>query len=625
MKTTFSDIPGKVMLLTGVLITLLTACTEKEDKAAQTIQADAITIGQDVVEVSLSSVKSFTFTVSPADARFIYDVSSADCQIHLYPIGPDGSPEGRNPEFFRLQSVTEDDVAQGRYKAVILDLNKDRNYEEEVVLEIRYEEEGLESKVIRSKPFTVRFTRSYGKEMVSMSITKELNGTGVLETIHLERSGQGFSVSSALISSPDLILTFESDGAKVLVDGVEQVSGKTMNNFSKPLAYRVEDGQGGYSDYIVTIVHSGLPVLFIETPGHATIPDKHSDWLADTKMTLYNPDWTIDYEGTTGIRGRGNSTWGYPKKPYALKLDSKAEILGMPKHKRWVLLANWLDRTLLRNATAFKIATMTGLAYTPRGQFVDVYLNGKHNGCYLLCEHIKVDENRVNIDELEDDKTDSGYIMELDSYFDEVHKFRSEHFNMPYMFKDPDEVNQAQFAFIQDYVNNMEASLKDDARFAAREYAEYIDVDSFIDYWFVQELTGNEEAKHPKSTYMHKDAGGRLTMGPVWDFDWETFTPINAFRDIRHLYYGRLFEDPVFKARAKERWNMLKDEFRKIPEFIDSEAERIRSSESMNHILWPVTSNVNKDISLSFDAAVVKMKNSYTDKLNWMDQTISQW
>ena len=613
------------MAAASFITLLMTSCSDKEGGMATPTYAEAITVENEIVYTSLSGVESFLFTVSPADAQFIHDISSEDCQIDLLLTESNGKPAGGRPEYYRFQSVKAEDADKGIYKAFLMDLNKSREYEDKAVLEIRYGGHGQEKRTIRSMPFNIRFMKDYGTDMLSMSITKELNGTGVLETVHLEKDGSGFSISSALISSPDLILTFESEGAKVLVDGVEQTSGETINNFEKPLKYTVVDGKGNSAEHIVSITYSGLPVLFIETPDNTTIPDKHSDWLAGTKIKLYNPDWTIDYEGTTGIRGRGNTTWGYPKKPYALKLDSKAEILGMPKHKRWVLLANWLDRTLLRNATAFKIATLTGLAYTPRGQFVDVYLNGKHNGCYLLCEHIKVDKDRVNIDELEDDKTDSGYIMELDSYFDEVNKFRSAYYDMPYMFKDPDEVNSVQFSFIQDYVNNMEASLYDDTRFASREYAGYIDIDSFIDYWFVQELTGNEESKHPKSTYMHKDAGGKLTMGPVWDFDWETFTPINRFRNIENIYYGRLFQDPVFKARAKERWNMLKGKFAEIPEFIDAEAEKIRKSESMNHVLWPVTSNINKDISLSFDAAVEKMKTSYIDKMNWMDQTIGSW
>jgi hypothetical protein len=298
----------------------------------------------------------------------------------------------------------------------------------------------------------------------------------------------------------------------------------------------------------------------------------------------------------------------------------------MPKHKRWVLLANWMDRTIMRNRISFAIAMKTGLAWTPRGEFVELILNGQHKGNYYLCEHIKVDENRVNVDELEDDKTDSGYIMELDSYFDEVNKFRSQYYNLPYMFKDPDEVNSAQFTFLQNYVNTLEYALYNSTKFASREYTQYMDVDSFIDWWLVHELTGNEEPKHPKSSYMHKDAGGKLTMGPVWDFDWETFTDNLKFRIPDCMYYGRLFEDPEFKALTKERWNSLKANFETIPDFIEAQAEYIKNSEAMNFEMWPnVGYNINKDTHLSFDEAILKMQEFYLAKLNWMDSEINAW
>ena len=226
--------------------------------------------------------------------------------------------------------------------------------------------------------------------------------------------------------------------------------------------------------------------------------------------------------------------------------------------------------------------------------------------------------------------------MELDSYFDEVNRFRSYYYNMPYMFKDPDEVNSAQFSFLQNYVNNMEASLYDNSRFSAREYTDYLDVDSFIDWWLVHELTGNEEPKHPKSSYMHKDKGGKMVMGPVWDFDWGTFMPHTKFvtlgrsDGLKCIYYERLFQDPQFKKRAKERWNELEAGFREIPDFIDSEAARIKSSESMNHNLWKITpdvigSYINGDETMSFDNAVKRMKEAYSGKLEWMDGKINQW
>jgi hypothetical protein len=339
---------------------------------------------------------------------------------------------------------------------------------------------------------------------------------------------------------------------------------------------------------------------------------------------LYNADGTVNYEGSTSIRGRGNSTWGYPKKPYNLKLDEKAEILGMPKHKRWSLLANWMDRTLLRNRVAFEIASYTDMDWNPSGEFVEVILNGKHIGNYLLCEHIKVDKNRVNIHELEEGDIDGGYIMELDVYYDETYKFKSAIRQLPYMFKDPDEVNEQQIAFMQNFINELEASLYDDAKFAERDYLNYMDIDSYIDWWFVHELARNWEPNHPKSTYMYKDKGGKLHAGPVWDFDWETFTPNNWFVLKDALYYKRLFEDPEFVKRVKERWTMLKPGFDKVVAFINEEAKRIAPSEKMNHPLWPINQTVNRDESLSFDDAVKRMKEAYETKLSWLDKAIKE-
>lgn len=314
-----------------------------------------------------------------------------------------------------------------------------------------------------------------------------------------------------------------------------------------------------------------------------------------------------------------------PEEAVCLKLNKSVGILGMPSHKRWVLLANWMDRTLLRNAVSFNLASRTGLDYTPRGQFVELFINDMHMGNYFLCEHIKVDKNRVNIDELDEDEVDGGYILELDSYFDEEYRFRSEVKDLPYIFKDPDEVNDQQFAFIRDYVDSFENALYDDTRFAKGEYMDYIDVESFVDWWLVMELTGIWEPNHPKSTYMHKDKGGKLTMGPVWDFDWETYMPTTWFRIKDALYYGRLFQDPEFVSLVKERWNTLKPEFETFPQHVRNEAERIRNSEYMNHLMWPITQVVNKDESMSFDDAVDSMIKSYTAKMEWMDTEIGKF
>lgn len=618
-----------------ILMHGLIACTEKpeptpgpgpEPEPTPKPVPENVTVAVTTSDVALSeaSLADIQFEVTPADFEFDYTVGVPECQISLKVVETvEGPCEAAEPVNYKMTQVLKNE--DGKYTAKIKDAGKSTSYSDKAVLSLQYTDNDGKSVTVSSEPFAVRMT---GTDMISMTFTKEANQTGVYEDFVLDYKDGVFSVKSPLISSPQLVMSFETTGYKVYVNGVEQVSGETVNDFSSPVTYKVVSADGAEKEYVVNVTYSGLPVLFIETPGGAEVPDKHSDWLGGTKLVLYNADWTVDYEGTTGMRGRGNSTWHYPKKPYAFKLDSKAEILGMPKHKRWVLLANWMDRTLLRNRISFAVAMKTGLAWTPHGEFVEVILNGEFLGNYYLCEHIKIDKNRVNIDELEDDVVDSGYIFELDTYFDEDFKFRSQYYDMPYMFKDPDEVNDAQFAFMQDYVNNMEASLYSNSRFAAREYTEYLDVDSFIDWWLVHEITGNSEPKHPKSSYMHRNTGGKLTMGPVWDFDWETFKPHQYYQIKDKMYYGRLFQDAQFKQRVKERWNDLEAGFREIPAYIESEAARIKSSESMNHEMWPITPEggqglVNGDEKLTFDEAVQRMKKAYEDMLEWMDQNIN--
>lgn len=555
------------------------------------------------------------FCVTPEDAVFNYDTSLPECQIKLKTTD---ESEGN----YRLTKIEPVQGKEGRYKATITDLQQSNNYKGQFILVIT----NKDMTTIESTPVDVYFS---GTSLFSFSFIKENNPGVVLKDIDVSFEGNDIQISTPFISKPLLKASFESNAEKILVNGTEQESSVTVNDFSSPVVYKVVSAHGKEETYTVTLSYSGLPVVIINTPNQATIPSKHEDWLEETTITILNPDGTENYSGTTSIRGRGNSTWAYPKKPYALKLDEKAEILGMPKHKRWVLLANWMDRTLLRNRVAFQIALSTGMAWNPHGEFVDVVLNGNHIGNYYLCEHIKVDKNRVNIAELEEDATEGegitgGFIMELDKYFDEVNKFKSAVRQLPYMFKDPDEVNEQQFAYMQNYVNAMEASLYNDEELVAGKFMEYMDIDSSIDWWFVHELAENGEPGWPKSTYMYKDKGGKLFAGPAWDFDWGTFLPGAGFTVKGALYYPKLFQNTTFVARVKERWNLLKPEFDKISTFIETEAQRISQSEKMNHSMWPITQTVNGDEAMTFGEAVKRMKAAYEEKLRWLDEAINK-
>lgn len=412
-----------------------------------------------------------------------------------------------------------------------------------------------------------------------------------------------------------LVPTFlVSDPAiEVRVGGQVQVSGQNPQDFTQPVVYTLRSGEVEV-EYTVRLRNfTGLPVVLIDTEGDRPIVNKE-DWVPATFRLQGNGRFP-DQELTMGIRGRGNSTWGYPKKPYALKLDSKESVMGMPKHKRWVLLANWMDRTLLRNRAAFYLARQTSLDWTPRNEFVEVFLNGKHLGNYLLTEQIRVDANRVNVHE------ETGYLFELDTYFDEPNKFKTRLLQLPVMLKNPDEeiITKEQITYAETVFNQLEELLWQN------DYPKYwdrMDMNSFVDWWLVHEVTGNAEPNHPKSSYMHMDVGGKLIAGPVWDFDWGTFRDKGGPVLRNAIWYGYFFKNHAFCALVKSRWAELKPKFETLPDFLRAEAAYLEASDVHNARMWPITSDVNQDTKLSFPEAVDRMISRFTDKMAAMDKAI---
>lgn len=376
-------------------------------------------------------------------------------------------------------------------------------------------------------------------------------------------------------------------------------------------------------------ITKSLPKVYINTPNSVSITSKEI-WTEGSTMRILDEYGDEVYNDTMNIRGRGNSTWNYPKKPYALKLESKASILGMPKHKRWVLLANWMDRTLMRNAVSFEMARLC-MDWAPRGEFVEFYLNGEHQGNYFLCEQIKIDKNRVNITEFEDGEgngEDGGFLLEFDTnYQAEINYFFSKNKNFPVTIKDPDEEiitswTHPYYLYIQNYVDSVETFLKNGDFVSAFER---LDTATYIDYWLIHELTTNEEPQHPKSCYMYKDAGGKIKAGPVWDFDWGTFLPSkNGLIISNHLWYGYLMQSPAFKATAKARWAALKPKLAQLDSFIDTTADKIRESSEVNITMWPISgTKPNGDESMTFDQAVARMKQALHHRISEVDTAIN--
>ena len=313
-----------------------------------------------------------------------------------------------------------------------------------------------------------------------------------------------------------------------------------------------------------------LPVLRITTDNGAPIVSREV-YLTGQMSLVSNVAAVAAVNGGLQIRGRGNSTWDiHPKKPYRLKLTDKQSLLGMPSSKDWVLLANYSDKSLLRNAMALELGTRMGMPWSPRSAFVEVYLNDRYDGVYQLMENIKVAKDRVNMDELAAadvgaDRITGGYLLEVD-FREDGHTMHSAIDHLPIVFQSPEEPAPAQEDYIEGYINEFESVLHS-AGFAdpATGYAAYIDVDSFIRWYLVNEVFRNVDANMWSSCWMYKPRGGKLFMGPLWDFDLAAGNAnyAEAFRTegwhIRNApWFSRLFEDPAFAARVKLEWNEIK-------------------------------------------------------------------
>jgi hypothetical protein len=266
---------------------------------------------------------------------------------------------------------------------------------------------------------------------------------------------------------------------------------------------------------------TGLPVITISTGGRQPITSKERYVQADIEIVDPN-DHGNNLSGEVEIRGRGNTTWNAPKKPYRLRFPKKTSLFGYEKARNWVLLANYQDTTLMLNSAAFELGRRFGLPFTPHFTHVEVILNGRYEGSYILTEHIQVGAGRIDIN-----TNDPGsFLVELDSYYDKEPKFRTPLLKLPVMIKHPENdtpglTEVSGYDFVKDAMNELEAALYSSA-FPESGYRDLIDLHSFIDYIMINEITRNVDVQFPKSVYLYRDGGEhkKIRAGPLWDFDY---------------------------------------------------------------------------------------------------------
>ena len=258
-----------------------------------------------------------------------------------------------------------------------------------------------------------------------------------------------------------------------------------------------------------------VPRIDIDIEGGAFVTSKSYYLNANFRITGYG--LYDDFEQAVQIKGRGNSTWGYSKKPYRLKFENKEKPFGLTKGKSWVLLANAQSGALMANAIAIKAGQMAGAQYTNHIIPVELYMNGTYMGSYMFTEKVGMGNNSVDIDEA------LGYLLELDTYTDETIT-RIGQYKLPVKVSEPDLTELS-----KDSANVRMNRIIDDieelstAVFYGKDLEKVLDVDATARFFLANDLALNQEINHPKSTFLFKDESapdGRITFGPLWDFDW---------------------------------------------------------------------------------------------------------
>ena len=384
-------------------------------------------------------------------------------------------------------------------------------------------------------------------------------------------------------------------------------------------------------------VDTGLPVVFVDVADGRTVNSRDIEFPAVIKIKGAG-GYADQIPTACTIRGRGNTTWSWPKKPYQIEFRERVPVLGMPASSRWILLANFADKTLMRNLVSMKVSSLTSLEWTPRCVPVELVLNGGHRGSYLLIEKVEADPSRLAL-------SPDGCLLELDFHYDnevqwiDPHGVSRRRSGIPFAIKYPSgqDLTPQREAAIKKYVTDAANALYSSS-FADPQtgYAAWLDVDSFIDYWIIYEVLGNHELSNPGSVFFHREADGKLVAGPCWDFDWgllKLSTDIQVqtgFVNKNAIWYARLFQDPAFSRRVRDRFLELLPSLQTVPEFIDGSERLLEASAAINFEMWNPSVDrwqnngllVNGDENLSFGDAVARLRRVYLDRLELLKNNL---
>ena len=422
------------------------------------------------------------------------------------------------------------------------------------------------------------------------------------------------------------VLDAEAEGQAELAD--DDLSLKSVGSSSKsayPSSFKPDDKEYPYA---------GVPRIVIETENRQAIKDRETEIPA--KLQIWGEKESESEIMDLTIRGRGNTSWtDVPKKSYKIEFEKKQSVLGMPKDKDWALIANYYDKSLMRNFISYRLSAALGAFYAPRCEFAELYLNGKYLGVYLLTETIKIGKNRVNIP-----KDDYSYIVEVDGkyktgeqvVFSDVLTENGK--GKAFRIHDPKNASDEILDTVQNHIQNFEFFLKTIKSGKKNDIEDWLDVEESVKHYWVQEFTKNPDAEFYTSVYFSWIKGETIRMGPVWDFDMAFGNHTNANVNLSDRWYLRtkywnyfLFKSDEYVKRVNQFWIQKHDEFMAVLNSIDAQSAFLSETAKNNFRRWNILKDSSTDMwknqnFSSYNEAVSNLKKWLSERIQWIDNQL---
>ena len=376
--------------------------------------------------------------------------------------------------------------------------------------------------------------------------------------------------------------------------------------------------------------YAGIPRIVIKTQNFQKIRDRETEIPA--KLQIWGERAHESEILDLTIRGRGNTSWtDVPKKSYKIEFAKKQSLLGMPQDRDWALIANYADKTLMKNYLAYHLSAELGAFYAPRCEFVELYLNTNYLGVYLLTETIKISNHRIDIP-----KNDNSYIVEMKENFREGQQIvysrslKNDSIGKPFRIHEPKEASSEVLLTIQKHIEDFEDFLKTIDSQNENNITNWLDTNNYLKYYWVQEFSKNPDAAGWSSIYFTWIKGDVLRMGPVWDFDiafgGHKDKNVNNPQDWyikKGNWHKMLLKDTALSQAKKNFWEHNYISFANLPKTIDSLQTLLQGAANNNYKRWNILRSTEYYYHLhsykSYKEAVDSLKLWVTNRLSWID------